>query len=412
MSTVIVVGSGVIGLSVCEALIQDGHGIILIDENVPGSQTSFGNAGLIADYANSPLANMDTLRKLPSLLSNKHSGVSLDIRDTHKLMHYGMKFVQAALSDNFARNQETLSKTLSLSLQAHIDQIDRLHLKDLVLENGCLHLYKNSPETEADLTEIVAQKKKFDIDCEFVSKETVHSLEPNVNLDGVTGGIFYPKTRSLLSPEKHAEALFRRLNLHSGFKYIDEAVLAFEQDGQSVWVKTNSQQIKGDELVLCAGIGTNQLLDTYGVQIPVVSERGYHIELDATELQINRPIGWQGKYFFATPMSDAIRLAGTTEFADRARKTRHQHHQLLEVWSKALFTQDAKTRSKWMGVRHSSPDGIPVISRLPSMQRVSVCFGHGHLGLTMAAFSGQFIKEMIRGNADKDLGKAYSLERF
>jgi D-amino-acid dehydrogenase len=179
-----------------------------------------------------------------------------------------------------------------------------------------------------------------------------------------------------------------------------------------VWLKTPSQQIKGDELVLCAGIGTNQLLAEHGVKVPVVSERGYHIELDKTHLDVNRSIGWQGKYFFATPMSDSIRLAGTTEFARGDRKAKDSHHEMLESWSQELFAKPAKVMSKWVGVRHSSPDGIPVIGRLPTMQRVSVCFGHGHLGLTMASFSGQFIKEMLRGNADSELAQAYSLERF
>ncbi|MGR5321336.1 NAD(P)/FAD-dependent oxidoreductase [Vibrio alfacsensis] len=412
MSTIIVVGSGVIGLSVCDALIHDGHGVVLVDPNSPGSQTSFGNAGLIADYANSPLANMDTLRKLPALLANKRSGVSLDLRDAHKLTGYGRHFVKAASNTHFSRNQEILSRTLSRSFQAHLEQIQRLDLDDLVLKNGCLHLYKNSPETEADLIGIVAQKRKFDIECEFVSKDTIRTLEPDVNLNGVTGGVFYPKTQSLLSPESHAKALYRNLRTYTNFSFVKEPVVAFEQDGQSVWLKTPSQQIKGDELVLCAGIGTNQLLAEHGVKVPVVSERGYHIELDKTHLDANRSIGWQGKYFFATPMSDSIRLAGTTEFASGDRKTKDSHHEMLESWSQELFTKPAKVMSKWVGVRHSSPDGIPVIGRLPNMQRVSVCFGHGHLGLTMASFSGQFIKEMLRGHADPDLAQAYSLERF
>ncbi|MGF1777548.1 NAD(P)/FAD-dependent oxidoreductase [Vibrio nomapromontoriensis] len=412
MSKIIVVGSGVIGLSVCDALIHDGHDVILVDKNSPGSQTSFGNAGLIADYANSPLANMDTLRKLPALLTNRRSGVSLDIRDIHKFVRYGNRFVKSASNQNYARNQKVLSKTLSLSMLAHVEQIERLNLHDLVLKNGCLHLYKDSQETEADLIEIVEQKRKFDIECEFVSKETVGTLEPSVNIDGVIGGVFHPQTQSLLSPEKHAEALFRSLCLNRNFTYVEESVVAFEQDGQSVWLETTHQQFKGDELVLCAGIGTNQLLAQHDIQVPVVSERGYHIELEKAELEVNRSIGWQGKYFFATPMSDSIRLAGTTEFADGARNARDQHHQLLETWSQELFSQPTKVRSKWVGVRHSSPDGIPVIGRLSQMQRVSTCFGHGHLGLTMAGFSGQFIKDMICGCADQELLQAYALERF
>lgn len=412
MSVMIVVGAGVIGLSVSESLIRDGHDVILVDESLPGSRTSFGNAGLIADYANSPMANMDMLRKLPALLASKSSGVTLDVRDAYKLVGFGQRFVRSASSHNFARNQDILSKTLQRSLKSHLYQIDRLDLHDLVLKNGCLHLYKDGPESEADLVGIVEQKKKFGVDCEFVSQGDVRELEPGINPNGVSGGIFYPKTQSLLSPESHTWALFEGLCARPNFTYVGEAVESFDQDGQSVWLKTATREFKSDEMILCAGIGTNKLLAEHDVHLPVVSERGYHIELDKSDLELNRSVGWQGKYFFATPMSDSIRLAGTTEFADGGRGVRSQHHSLLKGWAGELFTQPAPVVSEWVGVRHSSPDGLPVIGRLPNASRIITCFGHGHLGLTMAAFSGEFVREMIRGHADVELMRAYSLERF
>ncbi len=74
-----------------------------------------------------------------------------------------------------------------------------------------------------------------------------------------------------------------------------------------------------DRVVLCAGIANNGLLGDLGVRLPVVSERGYHVMLK-TPLALDRPIGWLDHHFYATPMQEGVRLAGTTEFCPRVRR--------------------------------------------------------------------------------------------
>jgi D-amino-acid dehydrogenase len=52
-----VVGAGVIGLAIAHRLALQGHEVVMIDPEAPGSGASYGNAGTIADYA-----VLDTLR--------------------------------------------------------------------------------------------------------------------------------------------------------------------------------------------------------------------------------------------------------------------------------------------------------------------------------------------------------------
>lgn len=411
MSKVIIAGSGVIGLSVCEALLDDGHEIILIDEKSPGSQTSYGNAGLIADYANSPLANVDTLKKLPSMLVNSCSGISVNYKDTLNLTSYGLHFVKAALS-HYQDNRQLISKILPSAVVAHKQQIERLNAHDLVLKNGCLHLFKECNEKESDLNGIVNDKKKFGIECEYVQTHEIENMEPNINISGVVGGIFYPKTQSLLSPASHTRMLYEKISAHRNFTFVQDKVLNFEQQASNVFTETTNGVHEGDQFIICAGIGSNKILEPHNIALPVVSERGYHIEFDDSDISITRPVGWQGKYFFATPMKGKTRLAGTTEFAAVNRAPNTKHYDMMKDWAEKLFISTGEVKERWMGVRHSTPDGVPVISQLPQMDRVSVCYGHGHLGLTMAAFSGQFVADMVAKRADQELLNALSLSRF
>ena len=46
-----VLGGGVIGLSIALRLLNAGREVVLIDPEEPGTGTSFGNAGTVAEYA-------------------------------------------------------------------------------------------------------------------------------------------------------------------------------------------------------------------------------------------------------------------------------------------------------------------------------------------------------------------------
>ncbi|MBS37055.1 MAG: hypothetical protein CMO26_14165 [Thiotrichales bacterium] len=59
-----VIGAGVVGLCTALKLLNDGHGVTLFDPRVPGTATSFGNAGSISTTALMPYSipgNVETL---------------------------------------------------------------------------------------------------------------------------------------------------------------------------------------------------------------------------------------------------------------------------------------------------------------------------------------------------------------
>ena len=72
-----VLGGGVIGLSIALRLLNAGREVVLIDPEEPGTGTSFGNAGTIAEYAVLPVGSPDIIRQLPSLLFNKNSPIAV-----------------------------------------------------------------------------------------------------------------------------------------------------------------------------------------------------------------------------------------------------------------------------------------------------------------------------------------------
>ena len=65
-TNIVVLGGGVIGLATALRMLNSGREVILLDPEEPGSGSSYGNAGTIAEYAVLPIGSPDVLKKLPS----------------------------------------------------------------------------------------------------------------------------------------------------------------------------------------------------------------------------------------------------------------------------------------------------------------------------------------------------------
>ena len=65
-----------------------------------------------------------------------------------------------------------------------------------------------------------------------------------------------------------------------------------------------------------------------------------------------------------------------------------------------------------MGHRPSLPDSMPVIGRSPHVRNGFYAFGHGHVGLTAAAPTGDIIAELVAGRKPFMNIAPFAAERF
>src|SRR5262245_56618978 len=92
-----IVGAGVIGLAIALHLLDDGHEVLLIDPNEPGSGASFGNAATIASYACAPVGGPHVLRSLQHLLLDTESPLSLPPSALPAMLPWLMRFLRASM---------------------------------------------------------------------------------------------------------------------------------------------------------------------------------------------------------------------------------------------------------------------------------------------------------------------------
>ncbi|WP_227368810.1 NAD(P)/FAD-dependent oxidoreductase [Halomonas sp. M20] len=412
MKKVAIIGAGIIGLSTCHHLQKRGYQVTLYDDQEPGSGTSFGNAGLIANYATTPLANIDTLRQMPGNLVRRDRSISIDITYTHALAGFGYRFLNAARKSSFSANKAVLIDIIGRAIIANDALIDDVDADDYCTQNGCLQVIRSDREASKKLQAAAKDKQADGVVCQILTREEVLALEPVLNPSHLEGGVYYPDTKHLKSPETFSRCIYRHLQ-ENHLHHIKEKVTGITQDRQGhCRVDTEAGALEYDHLVLCAGIGNNHFLTQLGITLPVVSERGYHIMLDDQAIKLNRPVGWLEHFFYASPMQEGIRLAGTTEFASPHKAANPKRFKQLEAWSRELFDAEVWVTSEWVGARHSTPDGLPVIGRLPDFNNILVAYGHGHLGLTLAGFTGDLVGTLLESNVEAVHGEALSPRRF
>ncbi len=405
-----IIGAGIVGLSTALHLQQAGLKVTLIDNSAPGMETSFGNAGLFADYARTPFARFSTLRQMPSLIMDKQSSLSINAGYSPKLMRYGWHFFNACFEANFQKITQTLNALQERARQADQFLIDLSEANHLIKKNGCIGLFSNQAGFEKAKRNELAERQALGVDLKLLDKRTIKDLEPNL-ADFYHAGVLYPNTRFTTDPAALCQQYFSYFLSNNG-RFINHKALFIDPHSTKVQVHTTSQIAEFDQLVIAAGFSSKALLKQLEVNVPIVSERGYHLTLADRGNTLSHAVGWLDKSMFLTPMSAGIRVAGTAEFASPDTPPDRSRIKLMQRNALTMLNDKFETSSSWVGSRASTPDTLPVIGPLKDHPNIISAFGHGHLGLTLAAITGQLVKDIVLGSPTKIDISALSSSRF
>jgi len=85
---------------------------------------------------------------------------------------------------------------------------------------------------------------------------------------------------------------------------------------------------------------------------------------------------------------------------------------LRQVGRQIYPSLDTTTATEWMGHRPCTPDSLPVLGALKGAPQIICAFGHGHIGLSGAAYTGRVIQQLVAGTADEEELKRFSYDRF
>jgi D-amino-acid dehydrogenase len=135
------------------------------------------------------------------------------------------------------------------------------------------------------------------------------------------------------------------------------------------------------------------------MRLPIQPGKGYHLDVQRPEAVPATPVVLVEERIFVTPIDDFLRLAGTMEFSGFNLKQRPARIDMLSAGASRYLAgiSRAEVRSRWCHLRPMTPDGLPIIGRVPHIDNVWIAAGHGMLGLTQGPITGKLLADWIGG---------------
>jgi len=405
-----IVGAGIQG--VCNALFlqKKGHQVTLFDREEPGNQAaSYGNAGHFSPYASVPVNRPDILTDVPAMLLSSTGPLALKWNHVPKMLPWFLKFIKNCNKKNMMHTAKYMHQILDLALPAYDELFEEIDVSGLIENKGIMYIWNDQNLKSRELE--INIRNEIGAEQQLLSKSEIHDLEPNIK-NIYHAGVFYKKARHAKNPGKIWVKLFESF-IKKGGKFLKLNIKDLDFDENNPVLRSETQRFIFDKLVVCCGAFSKKLTDKLHENIPLDTERGYHIHFKGCDHLISRPVVFQNRGFGMTPMEQGLRVVGTVEFGGLDNPISKSRIKNLVDNAKYLLNDlPDHHEDEWLGFRPTLPDYLPVIGPSKNYKNVFYSFGHHHLGWTLGAISGKIISKMISNeNTNLDL-KPYSSLRF
>ena len=407
--SVIVIGSGITGVSCAEELRRSGANVTLIDRAKAGdpSQTSFGNAGILAREGIMPIANPSMLKMIPQILLSPSSPVYLKWSYLAKFSPWALQFIMNGTRPKALPIILALNELIYDTVENHIQLSKNTDAARFIEKGDMTLLYRNRKQFSSDKFANQA-RRNLGIIWEELSRNELLDRDPHIS-KLYQFGLAYKNHGWITNPAAYVSSLAKHFQKNGGKILIGEVS---KINGNNVELK-GGIILKAENIVLATGAWSKNLTSQLGHNIPLQAERGYHLSLkNASHMPPNTYL-ITDKKFGLTPMDGFLRCAGQSEFAPLEMPPNPKAIKNLRKFLFRLYPKLAyETETIWQGTRPTLPDSLPVIGRSSKNPSVIFAFGGQHLGLTMGPKIGKMVRDIIFERQSNINMKPYSSDRF
>jgi len=391
---VVVLGAGIVGVSAAFAARQRGLSVVLVDRREPGSETSYGNAGILSSGSIFPLNQPGLLGKLPQYLTNRHPALRWDVGWALRHPGWIARFLANSAQSQVRPRALALQGLIRASLQLHREWIVKAGAGDRIRETGWLKAWRSDNIAAAKADQ--AALGDYGIQSELLDRQAISALEPNI-LPVYSVGLLHTETASVDSPGNVTKA-YARMFSGAGGEVRHAEIKSVAPDGDGWRVVLADGEIRSRHVVVALGPWSGDLLRPLGYRVPLATERGYHREFkpNASRL-LRRPIHDAENAFLMTPMEQGIRVTSGVELTDRDAPSSLAQLDAVVPLARSVVEFGEPVGEVWRGARPTLPDSLPMIGPAPRHPRLWLAFGNQHIGFTTGPATGDAIAAMIAG---------------
>jgi len=408
---VIVVGAGIIGLSTAYELTKRGLRVTVVDREGVGSGASYGNAGLIGPWMCEPMVAPHHLADGLRWLVTRGAESPLQFRWSQLPAYasWGLRTMTHCTERNFSEGKAAFQ-----SLGA-----GTWPLLDEYLDDGVGWEEHEDRFMYPFLSEVALERKwrttGDDMGARVLSGDEARDFEPTLSCD-VVGGIVVTRQFRTFYPPSQSAGLASRLqqlgvDIRSGV-----GVASSRRSGRTLdaLVTDTGEHLEADQFVVAAGAWSGQLAKSMGSRIPLSAGRGYSITMQDPSSAPALPLFLVEYETVCIPYGNRLRYTGFLELsgvnedpiARRFAALRKIVGRYLEVLPMG------SSEEEWTGMRACSPDGRPIIGRLPGLENGWVGTGHWHCGMMLAPVTGVMLAEQISTGTSSVDPKPFDPARF
>ena len=414
---VLILGSGVIGVTSAYYLARAGHEVTVVDRQPePALETSFANAGEVSPGYSSPWAGPGVPVKAVKWLLMKHGPLVIRPKLDPVMWVWLLKMLRNCTSARYAVNKSRMIPIAEYSRDSLRDLRRDIGIQYDERSQGTLQLFRYQAQLDGT-DEDIAVLKQYGVPYETLSREGCIAVEPALAgvKDKFVGGLRLPQDETgdchmfTQALAKHAQALGVRFLFNTG---IDRVIT---EGGRVSGVATSAGLLQADNYVLALGSWSSRLAAPLGISLPVYPVKGYSITVpiqDASGAPESTVMDESYKVAI-TRLGNRIRVGGTAEISGYSDKLYDARRATLDHSLTDLFPRggDLAKATFWSGLRPMTPDGPPVIGPT-QYSNLHLNTGHGTLGWTMSCGSARVLADMLSGKKPDVDVSALSVQRY
>ena len=398
---IIILGSGIIGVTSAWYLAEHGHNVTVIDRQPEaGKETSYSNAGEISPGFATPWAEPGVPLRTIKWLMQQHGPFHITTLNAPLLRWLGKMLSQCSAS-HFAVNAERMMRLAAYSHHCLKELRNATHIDYEQRQRGLLNLHrcKHSLNTARSDTQFLEQ---YGVSYQLLNRDECIAHEPALiaNYQRISGGLLLPNDETgdcFLFCQRLAKLCETK---GVTFLFNTDVQHLTRQHNHINSVITHHGELTADAFVIAMGSYSPALLKPLGIDLPIYPVKGYAMTLPIID-ENKAPRGGvmdETHKVGITRFNNRIRIGGIAELAGFNLDLRASRRRTLEYIVNDLFPNagDTSHAEFWCGLRPMTPDGTPIIGKTP-IENLFTNAGHGTLGWTMSCGSAKLLADIVSG---------------
>jgi D-amino-acid dehydrogenase len=405
----LVLGAGIVGISVAVHLQKRGRATVLVDRRGAAEETSYGNAGLVQREGVYPYGFPHDFGALFRYGLNRTIDAHYHPSAIPQLAAFLWRYWQHSRPQRHALIARTYAQLIEHCIVEHQALIDEAGAQALARPTGWLKAFRSARERDIRFAEAEGWRRDFGLNFRALDDKEIQAAEPHL-APVLVGALHWTDPLAVVDPQGLALSyldLFEKL----GGRFVQGNAANLEPGWR---LRTVEGTIEARDVVVALGPWSDVVTRKLGYRLPLAVKRGYHMHYRAAGAAVlNHPVLDTERGYFLAPMRRGIRLTTGAEFALRdAIRTPVQLGRAEPIARELFPLAERLDNEPWMGSRPCTPDMMPVIGPAPLHRNLWFAFGHAHHGLTLGPVTGRLVAEMVCGEPTFVDATAYRADRF